>query len=131
LVSPTPDLEKVFRVRLHKLSSRTLLVNLEQEAFSDIHLLFPNSTEQDIMDLFTPCNFVNIQGYPHDLLENHFDKLPTFQGNNAVSVNAHLKAFSSWLGKYAKGVDYNHGDVKMSLFVLSLEGDFGLAYRKA
>ena len=27
------------------------------------------------------------------------------------------------MGKYARGVDYNHEDVKMSLFVLSLEED--------
>ena len=75
------------------------------------------------MDLFAPCNFANIQGYPHDLPDNGLDKLPSFQGNNVVSVKAHLKAFSSWLGKYAKGTDYNHEDVKMSLFVLSLEED--------
>ena len=70
------------------------------------------------MELFAPCNFANIQGYPHDLLENGLYKLPYFQCNNAVSFNAHLKAFGSWLGKYARGAGYNHEDVKMSLFVL-------------
>ena len=75
------------------------------------------------MDLFAPCNFANIQGYPNDFPNNGMDLLPSFQGNNAVSAMAHIKAFSSWLGKYARGVDYNHEDVKMSLFVLSLEED--------
>jgi len=51
------------------------------------------------------------------------DKLPTFQGNTAVSVNTHLKDFSSWLGKYARAADFNHEDVKMTLFVLTLEGN--------
>ena len=60
--------------------------------------------EQDIMDLFAPCNFANIQGYPNDLPNNGLAKLPSFQRNNAISVMAHKKAFSSWLGKYAIGV---------------------------
>ena len=51
------------------------------------------------------------------------DKLPLFQGNNAFSANSHLKSFSSWLGKYARATDFNHEDVKMTLFVLTLEGD--------
>ena len=75
------------------------------------------------MDVFAPCNFANIQGYLNDPPENGIDKLPSFQGNNAISVDAHLKSFGSWVGKYARVVDYNHEDVKMRLFVLTLEKD--------
>ena len=46
------------------------------------------------MDLYAPCNFANIQGYPHDFPQHGMDKLPSFQGNNAVSVKYHLSAFS-------------------------------------
>ena len=123
LVNPTLDPEKVLRVRLHRLSSRTLLVNLDREALSDIHSLFCDPFQQDIMDIFAPCNFANIQGYPNDLPNNGMDMLPSFQGNNVVSAMDHIKAFSCWLGKHARGVDYNHEDGKMSLFVLSLEED--------
>ena len=123
LCNPAPDPKKALRVRLHKLSSRTLLVNLGQEALSDIRLLFTRPVEHDIMDIFSPCKFANIRGYPNDTPKHGMDKLPIFQGDNAISANSHLKAFSSWLGKYARSADFNHEDVKMTLFVLSLEGD--------
>ena len=83
LINPTPDPERVFRVRLHKLSSRTLFDNLGQEALSDIHSLFCDLPQRDIMDVYGPCNFANIQGYPHDLPE--MDKLPIFQGNECLT----------------------------------------------
>ena len=74
------------------------------------------------MDMYTPCNFSNILGYPNDIPKHGMDKLPIFQGNNAISVNAHLKAFGSWQGKYTRVVDYNHDVVKISLFVLPWRG---------
>lgn len=74
------------------------------------------------MDFFVPCNFTCIQGYPHDLPEK-VDLLPSFQGNNVINVEAHLKAFKVFLGKFASHANYNHGDVSMRLFVLSLEED--------
>ena len=75
MINPTPDPEKVFRVRLNKLSSCAHLDNLGQEALSDIHSLFSDPNQQDIMDdLYLPCNFVNIQGYPHDLPTTGMDK---------------------------------------------------------
>lgn len=49
--------------------------------------------------------------------------MPSFQGNNAISAQAHLKVFSAWLGKHARNVNYNHEDVKMHLFFLTLEED--------
>jgi len=51
------------------------------------------------------------------------DNMPTFYGNNAISVEAHLKAFTTFLVKHATKVTYNHEDIKMKLFVLSLEED--------
>jgi len=121
LVNPALHLEKVLRVRLHKISSRTLLDTLGQEALSDIHSLFLGHLQQDIMDIFAPCNFANIQAYPHDFPQKSIDKLPSFQGNNAVSVKAHLSAFCGWWGKWSRG--NNQEDVKMRLFVLTLEQD--------
>ena len=119
LINPTPDPEKVLRVRLHKLSSRTLLVNLGQEALSDIHSLFCDPLQHDIMDLYALCNFANIQGYPHDFPQAGMDKLPSFQGNNAVSVKSHLNAFTGWWNKWARSNNFE--DVKMCCFILTLE----------
>lgn len=73
------------------------------------------------MDLFAPCNFGNIQSQPHDLPKSDLDKMPTFQGNNAISVEAHLGAFTIFLIKHNSRGVYNHVDIKMKLFVLSLE----------
>lgn len=75
------------------------------------------------MDVFAPCDFSNIQGYPNDIPKHGMDKLPVFLGNNAISANSHMQDFSLWMGKYARVVDFNHEDVRMTLFVLTLEGD--------
>jgi hypothetical protein len=44
-------------------------------------------------NLFKPLNFANINGYPHDVLEDDIDKLPSFQGNNAISARDHWREF--------------------------------------
>lgn len=72
-------------------------------------------------DLFAPCNFTNIPGYPYqfpDRVGKAIDELPLFQGNNAET---HLKNFSHCMSKYRPYTDYE--DVKMKLFVLLLEND--------
>jgi len=46
------------------------------------------------MDLFTPCNFCSIQGQPHDIPTFGLDNMFIFQGNNAIIVGAHLRAFT-------------------------------------
>lgn len=121
LANPALDPKRPLRARLHMLSSRTLLVNLGQEALCDIHSLFLNLPILDIMDIYGPLNFANIQGYPHNLPNNGLDKLPVFQGNNAITVKNHLYTFQTWWAKFAHVQNYE--DVQMKCFVLTLEQD--------
>ena len=122
LVSPSPDPERVFRERLNRLSRSRALASLGQEAISDIHLLFQEQVEPSIMgDLFAPCNFTNINGYPHNIPDKAIEKLPSFQGNNAISATSHVKNFNVCIRKWCNTANYE--DVKMRLFVLSLEED--------
>ena len=74
-------------------------------------------------DLFAPFDFSAIAGYPHALPEKALEKLPTFQGNNAISAKTHLKAFSLCINKWCNAAQHNHQDVKMKLFALSLEDE--------
>ena len=74
-------------------------------------------------DLFAPFDFSAIAGYPHALLEKALEKLPIFQGNNAISARTHLKAFSLCINKWCNAARHNHQDVKMKLFALSLEDE--------
>jgi hypothetical protein len=62
-----------------------------------------------------------IQGYPHAVPEKAIDKLPAFQGNNAISARSHIVNFEMCVQKYCRGHDEE--DVKMILFVYSLEVD--------
>jgi hypothetical protein len=122
LVSPSPDPERVFRERLNRLSRSRALASLGQEAISDIHLLFQEQVEPSIMnDLFAPCDFTNINGYPHNIPDKAIEKLPSFQGNNAISATSHVKNFNVCIFKWCNTANYE--DVKMRLFVLSLEED--------
>jgi hypothetical protein len=43
--------------------------------------------------LSSPLNFAAIQGAPHDIPKKAIDKLPSFQGNNDVSVHSHILIF--------------------------------------
>ena len=72
-------------------------------------------------DLLAPLNFAAIQGSPHVILDKAIDKLPTFHGNNAISAKSHILNFNLCIGKWCRGHDEE--DVKMTLFVYSLEGD--------
>lgn len=73
-------------------------------------------------DYYRPCNFTNIPGYPHDLLDDStMNKLPIFQGNIAINVEVHKKKFNTFVQRYAHAAAYNCEDVRMRLFVLSLE----------
>ena len=74
------------------------------------------------MDFFAPCNFANIEGYPNGLPNNGMERLHTFQGNNAVSVKAHLFAFAGSWNKFVV-LNNNFEDVKMKLFILTFEQD--------
>jgi hypothetical protein len=67
-----------------------------------------------------PLNFAAIQGAPHAVSEKAIDKLPIFQGNNAISAKTHILNFRMCVQRYCGGHDEE--DVKMTLFVYSLEG---------
>ena len=72
-------------------------------------------------DLFAPCGFTNRNCYPHNIPDKAIEKLPSFQGNNAISVVPHVKNFNVCIFKWCNTA--NNEDVKMRLFVLSLEED--------
>lgn len=74
-------------------------------------------------DLFSPLDFSSINRYLHALPEKALEKLPSFQGNNTITTKTHVKAFSLYINKWCNAVQRNHKDVKMKLFVLSLEED--------
>ena len=56
-----------------------------------------------------------MNGYPHDIPEKAIEKLPTFQGNNAVTAKKHIKSCQLCIGKWCMGNEHNHTDVKMRL----------------
>jgi hypothetical protein len=133
LVDALPEPERVYRRRANRLVPRRLLDSLGEEAISDIHHLFSTNNNQPIVntittnpnsimtDLLAPLNFASIQGSPHAIPNKAIDKLPTFQGNNAISIKSHILNFNLCIGKWCRGHDEE--DVKMTLFVYSLEGD--------
>jgi hypothetical protein len=127
-----PEPEKVYRRRLNRLAPRGLLEGLGEEALTDIQYLLqinnqptvnnPTNTPNVTMSIFLrPWNFVAIQGAPHNVPKKTIDKLPTFQGNNAISARSHISSFNMCVEKYCRGHDEE--DVKMTLFVYSIEGD--------
>jgi len=122
LVSPSLDPKRVFTERLKRLSHSRALASLGQEAIFDIHLLFQGQVEHNIMnDIFSPCKFNNINGYPHNIPDKAIEKLPYFQDNNAISAASHVKNFNVCIFKWCNVANYE--DVKMRVFVLSLEED--------
>jgi hypothetical protein len=133
LIYSFPEPEQVYRRRINRLPPRRLLLdNLGDEALTDIQYLFQNNNQPTVnnptpnpnltMSIFLrPLNFAAIQGSPHAVPEKAIDKLPTFQGNNAISAKTHIFNFQMCVDKYCRG--HNQEDVKMTLFVYSLEGD--------
>jgi hypothetical protein len=133
LFCPFPEPEQVYRRRINRLPPRRLhLENLGDEALPDIQYLFPNNNQPTVSNpthtpnlamgsFLTPLNFAAIQGYPHQIPEKAIDKLPAFQGDNATSAKSHISKFEMCLTKFCRG--HTEEDVKMTLFVYSLEGD--------
>ena len=122
LLSFVPEPEQVYRRKLHRLSSRRILSQQGFESISNLHLLFDNQPIfEEMDDIFSPFDFTAIVGYPHALSEKALEKLPTFQGNNAISAKTHVKDFSLCINKWCNATQHNHQDVKMKLFALSLE----------
>jgi hypothetical protein len=58
---------------------------------------------------------------PHAIPNKAIDKLPIFRGNNVISAKSHILNVDLCNGKWYCGHDKE--DVKMTLFVHSLEGD--------
>ena len=68
LLVPIPERGRVYRRRANRLARRRLVTSLREEAISDIHLLFNNPLITSPMDaIYQPCDFSNIQGYPHPI----------------------------------------------------------------
>jgi hypothetical protein len=124
-----PGLEKYYRKRINKVQNSN---SQDPTIAEDIRWLFKINPSNPVLgtmapqdltpwldDLFKPSNFANICGYSHDVPEKAIDKLPFFQGNNAVSGRDHWRQFMSVIQK--QGV--RNMDVVMKLFVLSLEDD--------
>jgi hypothetical protein len=106
-----PEPEKVYRRRLNRLAPRRLLESLGEEALTDIQYLFQTNNQQTVnnptntpnvtMSIFLrPLNFAAIQGAPHAVPEKTIDKLPIFQGNNAISAKDHISSFHMCMEKY-------------------------------
>jgi hypothetical protein len=101
-------------------------------ALTDIQFLFQTNNQPTVNNptnnpnvtmttFLSPLNFAAIQGAPHDVPEKAIDKLPIFHGNNAISANSHISSFGRCVEKYCGG--HKEEDVKMTLFVYSLEGN--------
>jgi hypothetical protein len=125
-----PEPENFYR-RLNRLAPRRLLESLGEEALTDIQFLFqtnnqqtvnnPTNTSNATMSMFlSPLNFVAIQGAPHDIPEKAIDKLPSFQGNNAVSVHSHILIFRQCVLKYCKGSNCENSKSYQLAFLVCL-----------
>jgi hypothetical protein len=132
LVDALPELERVYRRRVNRLIPHRLLDSLGEEAIFDIHHLFSDNNQPIVntttpnsnvtmSKFFRPLNFATIQGDPHTVPEKAIHKLSCFSRNNVVNVCSHILNFNLCVLKYCNG--HNEEDVKMTLFVCSLEGD--------
>ena len=69
---------------------------------------------------FKPCRFSDCL---HDFPEEAIPKLPIFSGGVSITVRRHLGLFTRIMIIYCRPPQFNHEDIKMRLFVLSLEDD--------
>ena len=69
---------------------------------------------------FTPCHFTDVL---RDIPEVAIHKLSLFLGGDSDTVKKHLCKFTHIMLIYCSSLQYDHEDVKMCLFFLSLEGD--------
>ena len=76
-----------------------------------------------MIELFKPLDFSQIASAPHAIPKDAIKKLPIFQGNNAITAKSHIRKFEKHLVSYCNDAAHDHDDVKMKLFVLSLEDD--------
>jgi hypothetical protein len=106
--------KKVYRRRINHLDPRRLLESLGEEALIDIQFLFQTNNQQTVnnptntpnvtMSVFLRhLSFAAIQGAPHQVPEKAIDKLPTFQGNNAINSKSHILNFQMCVERYCRG----------------------------
>ena len=69
---------------------------------------------------FKPCRFTERL---HDFPEDAIPKLPIFSGGDPIAVRRHLVLFTRIMIIYCRSPQFNHEDIKMRLFVLSLKDD--------
>ena len=60
---------------------------------------------------YKPLNVSQIASSPHNIPDKVVEKLPTFQGNNAISATAHVMALSNCFFSWFKDVENQHDDV--------------------
>lgn len=76
------------------------------------------------MDLFSPFDFTNIKGYPHNFPPNFgeiINEVPLFQDVKAISAESHLQHVNLCISKRFPYTDSE--DVKMQLFIFTLGND--------
>ena len=124
-----PELERVLQKILYRFESHKIIENIEVESIYDIQFLFTMETPINLVanplslmdSLFLPLNFTNIASHPHAIPDKAIEKLPTFQGNNAISASSHLSKFSKCLLSWCWDPSSQHDAIYMNIFSLSLE----------
>ena len=91
--------EKAYHRRKSKLASRKILDDLSSKSILDIHLLFvdtsqSNNSHSTMGTLFKPLDFFAVIGQPHNIPNKAIEKVPSFYGNDAITVKSHLLAFT-------------------------------------
>jgi hypothetical protein len=79
-VDSLPEPERVYRRRINRLAPLRVLESLGEAIFDRQLLFVPNNPTSPMDDLYKPCNFTNIQGYPHPLPDKAIEKSPSFSG---------------------------------------------------
>ena len=69
---------------------------------------------------FKPCRFTDRL---HDFPEEAISKVLIFSVGDPITVRRHLGLFTRIMIIYCRPPQFNHEDIKMRLFVFSLEGD--------
>ena len=69
---------------------------------------------------FKPCHFTHRL---HDFPEEALPELPIFSDGDPIAAKRHIDLFIRFMIIYCRPPQFHHGDIKMRLFVLSLEDD--------
>ena len=104
-----PEPALAYRRRLNLQSSRRILENLGSESILYNHLLFEEQNgssnfPEEMTDYFKPLGFTQIAGEPRAIPDKAIEKLPSFQGNSAITATAHLQAISKYFFSRVKDI---------------------------